>query len=288
MDGNGNGNREDERPDNASAAWRAAGVAAHAAELAGYLEQVVADPDWRQITDRTLGALALAPDQRVLEVGCGPGIFLPLLANAVGEGGAVIGIDHAPEFVARARERVAGLGLGSVVTVEVADAYRLPFAAGSFDAAHCERVLMHLADPAAALREMARVVKPGGRVVAVETDWGGVQVDHPDRQACDLLMSRYAQHCRNPRMGLELRRRFAEAGLVAGTAEAVILSGMDVAQLLKYGVDLAGPAEALVAEGRLDRERAQAAIDYLTTASRDGAYFSYGGMVLAAAVVGPV
>jgi SAM-dependent methyltransferase len=277
----------DERPDAPSAAWQPAGVAARAADLAGYLEQVVADPDWRQVTDRTLGALALAPGQRVLEVGCGSGVFLPLLAEAVGAGGAVVGIDHASEFVARARDRVASLGLGGVVTVEVADAYRLPLPDGSFDAAHCERVLMHLDDPTAALREMARVVKPGGRVVAVETDWGGVQVDHPDREACDLLMARSARHCRNPRMGLELRRRFAEAGLLPGTAEAIVLSGTDVAQLVKYGVDLTGPAEALVAEGRLDRERAQAAIDYLTTASRDGAFFAYGGMVLAAGVVAP-
>jgi SAM-dependent methyltransferase len=277
----------DDRPAAQSAAWQAAGVAAHAAELTAYLEQVVADPRWREVAGRALRELALAPGRRVLEVGCGPGVFLPLLAQVVGVRGTVVGIDHAPEFVAQARERVAGLGLGSVVTVEVTDAYRLPFPDASFDAAHCERVLMHLVDPVAALREMARVVRPGGRVVAVEPDWRGVRIDHPDRDAFDLLMGRWLERHQNSGMGLELRRCFAEAGLTKRRAEAVILNLTDFAELARFGLDLSEPAQELVAEGRLERERARAAIDYLTTASQGGTFFAYGAVTVATGEVAP-
>ena len=119
-------------------------------------------------------------------------------------------------------------------------------------------------------------------VVAVETDWNGARIDHPDREAFDLIMNRAIVRTRNPSMGLELRRCFAAAGLVALGAEAMIWGLNDVAELHnKIGVDLTEPAAELIAEGRLDRERAQATVDYLATASRDGVFFAYGGMVMA-------
>jgi SAM-dependent methyltransferase len=92
------------------------------------------------------------------------------------------------------------------------DAYRLPFEAATFDVAHCERVLMHLEDPSSALGEMKRVVRPGGWIVAVEPDWGGIRIDHADRAGMDLLYAR-ALHMRQPDIGLTLYRRMHELGL---------------------------------------------------------------------------
>lgn len=86
--------------------------------LAAYLERMTATAELQQVASRSLAALDLEPNQRVLEVGCGTGVFLPLLANAVGPTGAVVGIDHAPDFVEQARQRVVNLGLDNTVTVD--------------------------------------------------------------------------------------------------------------------------------------------------------------------------
>lgn len=270
-----------------SAAWQAAGKGQDRAGLAAYLERMTATPELQEVARRSMDALALAPGQRVLEVGCGIGVFFPLLANAVGSTGAVVGIDHAPDFVEQARRRVEDLSLTEVVTVEQADVYRLPFPDASFDAAHCERVLMHLDDPTAALREMRRVVVPGGRIVAAEPDWRGVRLDHPDEEGLNLLLDRWMTGTRNPSMGLALNRHFAAAGLVDRVVTPVALGGRDYADLVLFGLDLSVPATALVTEGRLTQPQADSVLAHLTAASQDGSFFSYGTMVVAAGRVPP-
>jgi SAM-dependent methyltransferase len=106
------------------------------------------------------------------------------------------------------REDESTGGLLEHVHVEQGDAYHLPYPDGAFDAAHCERLLMHLEDPVAALREMRRVVRPGGRVVVTEPDWAGLQIDHADRTAMRLLIDRWQRsRFANPSMGLELSGR---------------------------------------------------------------------------------
>jgi SAM-dependent methyltransferase len=98
----------------------------------------------------------------VLEVGCGTGVDLPALATAVGPEGVVVGCDPSRAALAAAARRVPGVEL-----VE-AGAEALPFGDASFDACRIDRTLQHVPDPEAALRELARVVRPGGRLVVLE------------------------------------------------------------------------------------------------------------------------
>ncbi len=264
-----------------SADWQPAAIARRHDEVRAYLDDVVTLPTLRLVAARAMELLALAPGNAVLEVGCGTGVFLPLLARAVGPTGRVVGLDHAPTFVAEARARVATDGLAATVTVEEGDAYHLPFPDAAFDAAHCERVLMHLDDPDAALRELRRVVRPGGRIVAVEPDWGGLRMDHPDRAALDLLYAHYLARMRQPDMGLTLNRRFARAGLVERAIVPFVGGGTDVATLRRIGLDLRPAAAALVAEGTIDTARAEAALAYFDDASRDATCYSYTTMFVA-------
>ena len=251
--------------------WSATARGEGVENLAAYLDAMAAMPLLREVAERSLALLDLAPGQSVLEVGCGNGTFLPLLAAAVGPGGRVVGIDHSPQFVAAAQERVAAAGVADRVSVREADAYRLPFADATFDAAHCERVLMHLEDPTAALREMRRVVQPGGVVVAAESHWHGIQVDHPDHEAMELLVDRYTTALyHQPRMGLTLNRRMHEAGLVGREIVPVVSVITRYEELTQYGWDPSATAEALVAEGRISRERMDALFGYLAEASEKG------------------
>lgn len=248
--------------------------------LASRLEEQAADPFLQQIAARALDLLTLAPGERVLELGCGTGVFLPSLAAAVGPAGQVVGLDHNPGFLEEARQRVEAAGASAVVSFEAADAMRLPYPAASFDAVHVERVLMHLEDPDAALREVRRVLKPGGRFVAAEPDSSGVRTDHPDDpEAMALIAAQDLVQVRQPAIGLELNRRMARAGFVERLIE--VFTQFDPHY---HPVALAGDrqaAEDLVAAGTLDRARADAAIRSLEEAHSRGEYAWIGSMVVA-------
>src|SRR2546430_17014647 len=108
------------------------------------------------------------PGHTVLDIGCGPGTDLGRLADAVTETGSVVGIDHDPAMVAEARHRLA---VRPNVSLRIGDAHELPLDDASVDRARTDRVLQHLADPARALAEARRVLRPGGVFGIAEPDW---------------------------------------------------------------------------------------------------------------------
>jgi len=112
-----------------------------------------------QSVDAVLDAANLVTRARVLDVCCGPGM---LAAAAAARGANVSAIDFSAQAIAIARESING------VDFQEADAAALPFDDASFDAVVCGFGLIHLPDPAQALREMNRVLKPGGGI-AVST-----------------------------------------------------------------------------------------------------------------------
>jgi SAM-dependent methyltransferase len=107
-----------------------------------------------------LGALALKPTDRLLDVGCGGGL---LLRDALSSGATVTGLDHSEEMVQLARERAPGAEVVS------GSAEHLPFASGAFTAAAMSIVLIFLPDPIAVLRECRRVLERGGRLAVYTT-----------------------------------------------------------------------------------------------------------------------
>ncbi|MFF4952305.1 class I SAM-dependent methyltransferase [Streptomyces chattanoogensis] len=107
-----------------------------------------------------VAALGLQEGDRVLDAGCGTGRALPALRAAVGPRGRVLGVDLTPEMLGEAvragRDRYAGLLL--------ADVTRLPLPDGALDAVFAAGLISHLADLADGLAELARTVRPGGRL----------------------------------------------------------------------------------------------------------------------------
>lgn len=120
----------------------------------------------------------LRPGMRVLDCGCGPGSISVGLAKAV-HPGELVGVDIEPGQTELASRHAAAAGATNV-RFEPADAASLPFPDGSFEAIHAHALLMHVPDPLAALREMWRVLAPGGVIGVSDTIIDGWYVTGPD------------------------------------------------------------------------------------------------------------
>lgn len=139
----------------------------------GHHESVLRAHRWRTAENSSAYLLpSLRPGQSLLDVGCGPATITADLAERVAPG-PVVAMDNAEQAVRTARETLDGRGMGQV-TVETGDVYALAHADASFDVVHAHQVLQHLTDPVAALREMRRVVKPGGVVAARDSDYAAM------------------------------------------------------------------------------------------------------------------
>ena len=135
----------------------------------GHAEPVLQSHRWRTAAN---SAGYLLPHLRngldVLDVGCGPGTLTVDLAARVAPG-RVVGLDVSPAPLAEARALAARAGVD--VEFAVGDGYALEAADGSYDVVHAHQVLQHLTDPVAALRELARVCRPGGLVAVRDVDY---------------------------------------------------------------------------------------------------------------------
>ncbi len=119
--------------------------------------------------------LRLAPGERLLDVGCGLGEAALALAADLGEGGELVGVDASDRMLRVARSNAAGARCR--VRFTVGDARALDDPDGSFDAARAERTLQWLPDPEEAVAELVRVVRRGGRVSLIDTDWSTFTID---------------------------------------------------------------------------------------------------------------
>ncbi|CAL5866726.1 uncharacterized protein PFLUO_LOCUS936 [Penicillium psychrofluorescens] len=134
---------------------------------------VVRTHGWRTASNSAPYLLRhLKPNMRILDVGCGPGTISTDLAKYVPDG-EVVGVEYVHDPLEGARQFAADAGVTNI-SFQVGDIHALKFPDDSFDVVHAHQVLQHIADPVQALREMRRVVKPGGIVAARDSatfDW---------------------------------------------------------------------------------------------------------------------
>jgi arsenite methyltransferase len=154
-------------------------------------------------------ALGAKPGDRILDAGCGPGFYTRELLDQVGPEGSVTGIDRSPQMLAVARGRSEGFGN---VAFEEGDATALPVDSGRFDRALSVQVLEYVRDVPAALAEMHRALRPGGRVVIWDVDWTTVSwhSEDPDRMA--RVLEVWDEHLAHPSLPRTLSASLRAAG----------------------------------------------------------------------------
>ena len=144
------------------------------------------------------------------------------------------------------------------------DAHALPFDDAGFDRARADRVLQHLADPARALAELRRVVRPGGLVALAEPDWDTLVIDDPDT-AVSRAYTRYitTDVVRNAAIGRQLGRLLHEAGFEVTSVEATAVLFRDYASAETI-LRMPSVAERALRAGALDEPAARAWLARLT------------------------
>ena len=165
-------------------------------EAARRLEILYSTPDVRGQRDEALRRLALKPGESVIDIGCGPGYLSESMADAVSANGRVVGVDVSDDLVAFARRRNSRPWL----SYRTGDAMALAEPDASFDVAVSMQVLEYLADADRGMREMFRVLRPGGRALAVATDWDGVVWHSCDPLRMRNVLRSWEQHCTDPRL----------------------------------------------------------------------------------------
>lgn len=167
---------------------------------------------------RTLAALALAEGESVLDAGCGTGLLLEQEALAVGTGGRADGIDSSADMLELARDRCADL---SQVNLHQGGVEQLPFDAASFDALSTTQCLLYVEQLDAALAEFHRVLKPGGRIAVLETDWSGAIMNSHDQSLTQRIFDAWELGQANPYLPKRLRPLLSELGFGAIRVEAI-------------------------------------------------------------------
>ena len=232
--------------------------------IVNQLERAYRSADTLRRRELVRAALDAQPGDRILDVGCGPGFFELELAAEVGDRGSVTGVDVSPASIAVAQAKAEGHGN---VSFHEAEATGLPAGDGEFDRAFSVQVLEYVPDVDAALRELRRVLKPGGRAVVWDVDWATVSIRTEDEARMERVLAGWDAHLTHPSLPRTLTARLGAAGFEDVRMEAHSFATNELSEAT-YGGFLIGFIEQFVGTAQAtawaDEQRALAA---------DGAFY---------------
>jgi arsenite methyltransferase len=215
-------------------------------------------------------AVGAQPGERILDVGCGPGFYVAEVLDEVGEEGSVLGVDVSPQMLAIAAKRSAGR---ANVEFREGPATKLPVDDASVDAALCVQVLEYVNDIAVALAEIHRVVRPGGRVVIWDVDWGTLSWHSADPDRMARATRVWDAHLAHPSLPRTLSAQLREAGFedVTVAGHAFVSNDGDPETYLAATLPLI--EDYLVGSGLIAADEAHAWAGEQRELARRGEYF---------------
>ncbi|WP_097234454.1 MULTISPECIES: methyltransferase domain-containing protein [unclassified Streptomyces] len=221
--------------------------------LTAALDVQAGNPGVRRLRAWAHERLAARPGERALDVGCGTGSETRVLAAAVAPGGTATGLEPHPGLRAVAERRAAEAG--SPARFLDGDALALALPDAGVDVVWCERVLQHLDDPERAVAEIARVLRPGGRVALLDTDWSTFVLHPAAPEVRPALASVARAAAATPDAGRSLALWLAGAGLAVDElgADVLVHDPRTVSRPIVQGLGAAALGRGLITEEQRER-----------------------------------
>ena len=236
---------------------------------------------WGPGRDKLLEPAAIEAGHIVADYGCGLGYVSVELAKRVGETGNVLAFDINADFVARTRDRLAANDLAERATVTHLTGDMLPLEDDTLDRLVIKNVMVYVDDPLASFREFRRVVKPGGKVHAIDSDFYMTAFDPVSPEDWRIVLDSALHAFRTPEIGRKMHGLALKAGY-GDVAVQVIAKPETTSRMLNFIMNMAGYARE---GGMQDEETVQRVVDIATQAVDDGTFFSLNPQFLVTATV---
>jgi SAM-dependent methyltransferase len=243
------------------------------AALGERLEFRGTDATFSRMRNEYFDRLPLAAARAVLDVGCGTGAEVRALLRRPGFTGRLVAVDQSPGLIETARRLASEEGLEERVDYRLGDAHRLDLPDGAFDVAIAHTLLSHVADPTAALREMARVVRPGGAVAVFDGDFASWAWAHPDPAlAAAMNEALIATVVANPLLMRQLPRSLHDLGLRLVEAQPNLYAEVGTGHYFLGAAESYAPL--LAASGLVPAEDVQRWLEDQRRAVAEGTFFA--------------
>jgi SAM-dependent methyltransferase len=237
------------------------------------LERTYTTADVQAQRDAVRRALDPQPGEAILDFGSGPGILACELAVEVGPAGRITAFDISTDMNAIASRRADAAGMRDRIDVVKGDSEELAFPDSRFDAAVSTQVLEYIDDVDRALRELHRVLRPGGRLVLLDTDWDTLVWSARDEALAARILDAWRGHAPHARLPRVLAPRLRTAGLQVTDVFSLTLLNTAYNEST-YSYNLTGLIARYVrTSGGLAEEEVDAWLAELASLDAEGAYF---------------